>query len=232
MKKYLDFYKQNNLSRVVLEENRKRGEHVVSYGGFNFVVKENVFSPEIFNGNKLFTPVLEKNIKNGDSMIEIGCGSGITGLYLAKKKKLSKLVLADINPDAVENAKLNAVNLGLDEKTSVYKSDVFDQIPEKQYDIIYWNHPWLPEEENYKYKDELDKGLFDPNYKYLTKYIEGLKRFSKDNTRVFLGFGDFGDIVELEKICNNNNYHSVEIASEKGDENGDVNFILFEIIKK
>lgn len=232
MKKYQEYYEQNNLSRDVLDKNRKIGFHYFIYEGVRFAVYENVFSPQIFNGNKLFTPALERAIPRDSSMLEIGSGSGITGLYLTKKGIVSDLTLTDINPDAVKNSKDNARFLEIEEKVQTFESDVFDNIPEKEYDIIYWNHPWLPEESDYRHKDNLDKGLFDPDYKYLTKYIEGLESYSHNNTRIFLGFGDFGNLQELKSICDRYGYENIQIASQKGDENGEVKFILYELKRK
>jgi methylase of polypeptide subunit release factors len=232
MKKYNNYEKQNNLSRQILDLNRKKGDHMFKFNEYEYIVKEGVFSPEIFNGHQTFTPKLaELNLKN-KSMLEIGAGSGITGLYLMKNNKLSKLTLADINPNAVSNCKLNVNKFKLTGKVDVIQSDVYDQIPKKYYDIVYWNHPWLPEEENYEYKDELDKGLFDPDYKYLTKYVKGLNVYLSKKGRAFLGFGDFGDVTILTKIAKESNFSVKEIIRETGEENGDVEFILYELVRK
>lgn len=231
MAKYSKFHEQNNLSRKVLDLNRKKGDHEFSFNGVNFLIKKNVFSPEIFNGHQTFTPKLSEFDFSGKSMLEIGCGSGITGLYLLLKSNLKELTMSDINPNAVENSKINADKLRVSDKVKVFQSDVFDQIPLKKYDIIYWNHPWLPEEEHYEYEDEIDRGLFDPDYKYLKKYISGLNKYLAVGGRVFLGFGDFGEISILKNIAQESNFKIKELAREKGDENGEVEFILYELIK-
>ena len=225
------FIKQNNISREVLQNNRDLGQHALIYDGYEFVVFDQVFSPKVFNGWRVFTQRLTKENFIGKDLLEIGSGTGITGLYLYQKNGLNLVVLSDINPYAVANSRQNVSKFGLETKVKVVESNVFDQIPkDRKFDVIYWNYPWLPEEKEYQYTDEVDRGLFDPNYQYLKKYLHEAKSFLKPKGRIFLGFGDFGDIDYLTFLTKREGYILRELTSESGSEGIKVKFILYELI--
>ena len=225
------FLRQNDISRAVLQYNRELGRHVVRYGGMDFVVYDQVFSPEVFNGWRVFTARLSKENFIGKDMLEVGCGSGITGLFLCKKKGLGSLLLSDINPYAVANTRENIDKFGIGDRAEVCQSNVFDKIPKRRrFDIIYWNYPWLPEAARYEYKDEVERGLFDPDYRYLKKYLQEARKFLRKGGRVFLGFGDFGDIDYLTFLSKRENYVLHEMVKQPGREGKDVQFILYELI--
>ena len=70
--------------------------------------------------------------------LELGCGSGLISIVASKKG--ASVVATDINPVAVEmlkkNCILNAANL------EIIESDLFQHIPEQQFDIIAINPPY------------------------------------------------------------------------------------------
>lgn len=228
---YISSEEQIKHSRAVLEQNRKLSKHVVRYDGFDFVVFPQVFSPGVFNAWKVFSQALLHEKIKGD-FLEIGAGSGITGLYLLLKNKINSAVLTDVNPEAIKNSEENIKRFGLISRAQAILSDVFDQIPAaRKFDVIYWNYPWIYEESNYKHKDELDKGLFDPGYKNLEKYLRDARNCLKPNGRLFLGFGSFGNKILLEKLCEQYKFKLKKIVEEEGEENGKVKFMLYEIRK-
>lgn len=73
---------------------------------------------------------IEKNIKNDDTVLDIGCGSGILSI-VAAKLGAKKVTGIDLDKAAVkvsqENVKLN----GLDNKISIYHGDLISQENEK-----------------------------------------------------------------------------------------------------
>lgn len=89
-------------------------------------------------------------IKN---IADIGVGSGVLSFILADRiKKHEKIVGIDINPDAVEASKINAVKLKVD-NFSAYQVDITNEsdysflqkknnLP-KAYDLIVSNPPWI-----------------------------------------------------------------------------------------
>ena len=82
------------------------------------------------------------NVIPGERVLEIGCGSGVVSIHCAKNGCIVTAV--DINPEAVETARINAdLNyVPLD----VIHSDVYDSV-DGVFDTIIFNLPYLPVEE-------------------------------------------------------------------------------------
>jgi release factor glutamine methyltransferase len=72
------------------------------------------------------------------SVLEIGCGSGIVSLSWARSNAVTGV---DINPDAVELSKENALKNNL--QASFIQSDLFSNVNGK-FDVILFNPPYLP----------------------------------------------------------------------------------------
>jgi SAM-dependent methyltransferase len=91
---------------------------VTKYINKKYKILNNKFS--IFINKKIFEPnlttillidVAVKIIKNNDKVLDLGCGSGVVGCYLYKKKIIRHIYGSDISQEAVNCAKYNAKNL-------------------------------------------------------------------------------------------------------------------------
>lgn len=76
-------------------------------------------------------------------IVDLGTGSGCIGLSLAREIPLSEVSLVDISEQAVETAKRNAAQLGV-EKLSFFLHDMH-QVLDETFDIIVSNPPYLSE---------------------------------------------------------------------------------------
>jgi len=81
------------------------------------------------------------------SVLDMGTGIGIQALAAAKNNKVSKVLAADIDKEAVAYCKRNLKN----NKIKIIKSDLFSDISGK-FDTIIFNPPYLPEEKDIKTK--------------------------------------------------------------------------------
>ncbi len=106
----------------------------------------------------LLISVIEKLDLNGKTALEIGTGSGIISLFLAKTAK--HVTAIDINPEAICCAKENAARNKI-KNVEFRKSDLFENVKEilrnkesskasnvgeRKFDIIVFNPPYLPDE--------------------------------------------------------------------------------------
>lgn len=132
----------------LIDERRKRRplQHILGeteFMGYPFVVKENVLIPRM--DTEVVVAEALNHISNKDSILDLCCGSGIIGISMVKcaaEKGINlKLTSIDVSDDAIaltkENAALNKVKL------DVIKSNLFDGVKRKKYNMIISNPPYI-----------------------------------------------------------------------------------------
>ncbi|MBZ9910436.1 MULTISPECIES: methyltransferase domain-containing protein [Mesorhizobium] len=153
--------------------------------GLDLAVHEGVYPPQDFHSWRWYTdnfPPVE-----GKSILEIGCGFGLPGLYLAKLGAAS-LVACDIDPKAVANALENAARNGI-KNVEVIESDIFTNVPpHRKFDFIFWNYPSVFAPDDYQYEDNIERGAIDPGYGLLCRYLSEGPKFLTEAGSILLGF--------------------------------------------
>lgn len=111
-----------------------------------------VFSKsKLDSGTKLLLETIELE-KKAKTVIDMGCGYGPIGIYIAKKYPGKKVFMYDINEKAVDLSKINA-NLN-DVEVIVKQSDLFAEVNFKA-DVIITNPPIRTGKKNvYRLYDE------------------------------------------------------------------------------
>lgn len=94
----------------------------------------------------LVEEVLEHWQPGFHSILDIGTGSGIIAVSLAKHLSTAKITAVDKNPEALELAGENIKLHGLDERISLVRADLFPPGNAK-YDCIVSNPPYIPSEQ-------------------------------------------------------------------------------------
>ena len=90
-----------------------------------------------------------KEIKPFGKGLDLGCGSGAIALALAHALPLWTFTATDISQKALDLAKENAKNLGLDSRVSFRLGSWFEAVPEGEtYDLIVTNPPYVGEMED------------------------------------------------------------------------------------
>ena len=83
--------------------------------------------------------LMEENISEGDSVIDVGTGSGIL-MIAADRLGASEIYVTDIDELAVESAKENLeLNKISEEKAKVYKGDLISVVENKKFDVVVAN---------------------------------------------------------------------------------------------
>ena len=102
------------------------------------------FGPDTYRFVALIEAELSRQpLASGARILDIGCGAGPGGMAaaLAAKAASPQLVLADINPRALDFARANAALAGLVDVT-FQQSDLFSSLPGR-FDLIVANPPYL-----------------------------------------------------------------------------------------
>lgn len=117
----------------------------IQWNGLSLAVFPEVYPPH--EDSFLLAEAAEKY--SSGRVLDLGCGSGIAGICAAKNKNVIELVLADISPDSLENAKSNlkrnkAFPCGCASKAKFVKSNLFSNLLGEKFDTILFNPPYLP----------------------------------------------------------------------------------------
>lgn len=113
----------------------------VALCGFTLRVAPTVFHPKLFFTSRfLGEHVLSLDLR-GKTVLDMGTGSGIIGLCAARAG--AEVVSVDINPAAVECARVNAATNRLSERIRCIHSNLFSSLSAgERFDCIVWNPPF------------------------------------------------------------------------------------------
>jgi len=87
---------------------------------------------------RLALSLLERYVKKGDLLIDVGCGSGILSLA-ALLLGAEKAIGVDIDETAIEESEENARRLSLEDRAEFYRGNLLKDIPFTETDIILCN---------------------------------------------------------------------------------------------
>jgi HemK-related putative methylase len=152
-----------------------------------------VYHPTPNSSSELFL----RNLKAMDKskigkVLEIGAGCGAISLYIAAHWN-AKVVASDISPMAIETIEKNAAANGL--KIETVNSDLFENIQEREFDLIIFNAPLIDKEP----ENNVERySLCDPGGHITQSYLQGAGRFLKKGG------------MAIVSICSNSAYEVLD----------------------
>jgi release factor glutamine methyltransferase len=165
-----------------------------------FTVMPGVFSPAYSTDTRWFAermvPIIGKS-----TFLEIGTGTGVIACLAVLNG--AKVIATDINPQAIENTKLNQKNLGIN--FEIRLGSVFSPIKENEkFDVIFWNHPFNYTDD--KVNDMLTASVFDEKYSDLKRYFIHAKEHLLPQGKLLLGTGNIARINLIKKMAKEQGY--------------------------
>ncbi len=134
--------------------------------------------------------------KKSITVIDVCTGSGCIGIEISKKSNVEKLILSDINKNAIEVAKKNASMIIPNQKTIFAVGNAMEPIEEyfKDADVIVANPPYIlskKEVDDLVLKNEPHEALFTSGHlEVYSSILDGLKKCSKKPLLVVFELGD------------------------------------------
>ena len=120
--------------------------------GLPFYVDERVIVPRSFIGELLDSHFGGASDETGsliddpsavENVLDLCTGSGCLAILASRAFPNARVDAVDISRDALEVAARNVADFGLQDRVMLYRGDLFGPIPNKRYDLIISNPPYV-----------------------------------------------------------------------------------------
>lgn len=137
-----------------------------------------------------------------DSVLDMCTGSGCLAILAALAFPYAQVDAVDVSPDALEVARRNVDDYGLGDRLALHQSDLFDSLPERQYDVIICNPPYvnsgsmdaLPQE--YRHEPRLALAGGADGMDLVRRILGAAPRYLSENGVLVLEIGHERDFFE------------------------------------
>ena len=155
---------------------------VFEHRGMKISFCDGVYEPS--EDSFLLLDALENEMWSGaESVLEIGCGTGIVSIFLCGKVK--DVFSLDINMRAVSCTKQNMAN-NMVSNSHVFSSDLFSAIGDRKFDAIIFNTPYLPEDKDTEaFSDPIWSGGQSGRY-VIERFLKGALKHIASHGKIFL----------------------------------------------
>ncbi|MBQ7668060.1 MAG: peptide chain release factor N(5)-glutamine methyltransferase [Clostridia bacterium] len=186
--------------------------------GYKFYVDENVLIPQ--PDTEILVEKCIENVQNGAKILDMCTGSGCIAIALKKKLQNAKVYALDISREALNVAKKNAIMN--DAEIEFIESNMFENLLEKDFDVIISNPPYIRKGEINSLPTEvknepilaLDGG--DDGLKFYRELAVNSKKFLKNGGKLFLEIG-YDQKEEVKVILQNECYSDIKVYKDYGD---------------
>ncbi len=179
-------------------------------GDFDIETSDLVYIPS----DDTFLLAENLDISSGDSVLEIGTGSGLVALYASRLS--SNITVSDINYNALELAEENFKRNGVDGVELVF-GNLFEPFTDRKFDVILFNTPYLPTDVDDVLEDDLNYA-FDggaDGRKVIDKFLDEVKNHLNDGGKVQMIQSSLSDNEKTLKKLDENGFISEISKSEK-----------------
>ena len=174
-------------------------KRIYTYGSIKLQIPPEVFHPGFFTSTHFLLQYIKKLRLENKSFLEMGAGSGLISVYGAKQN--AKVTAIDINPVAIKFLRNNSEENNV--RLNIVQSDLFEDIPVQQFDIIAVNPPY------YKKKPQtlLDHAWYcGENGEFFFDLFTQLPKYIHKNSEVLMVLCDGCDIGMIEDAAHQNGF--------------------------
>jgi len=233
---YLEFERQLSETELAplreLVKRRGQGEPLqhllgtIEFCGQTFAIDRRALVPR--PETEELVELLKSEIRNPKSeILDVGTGSGIIALSLAKQFPEAEILAVDVSEEALSLARENAARLGLSERVQFQKGDLLENLTER-FDLIVANLPYVSMHDRNLLAREV---LHDPEIalfagpkgdELVGRLIEQAPSHLNPNGLLALEIG-INQAEGSTKVLRQKNYHDIQ---SKKDYSGITRFLL------
>ena len=175
------------------------GTTTYTYKNIHLQIPPGVFHPGFFFSTKLLLKYISKLPLAGQTILELGAGSGLISIYAAGKG--ADVTASDINTVAVSGLKKNSFSNKI--QMTIIESDLFARIPKQAFDLIAINPPY--------YKKNGSSGkeyawYCGENGEFFNGFFNGLDNYLHSKTQVLMILCEGCDIEMVKAFAAANNF--------------------------
>ena len=170
----------------------RRNSEKIFLGDCTFLVSNDVYKP----AEDTFLLAENLAVEEDDVVLDMGTGCGILGVLAAKKA--GEVVAVDVNPYAVQCARINAKLNRVVEKMDIRQGNLFEPLKEdEKFDVIIFNPPYLPSKADSQ-KTWIEKAWSGgpTGRNFIDKFISEAPNHLKKGGRIFLVQSSLSNIGE------------------------------------
>jgi len=199
----------------------------VEFCGQTFAIDKRAMVPRPETEELVELLKAETGKRKAESIVDVGTGSGVIALSLAKEFPGPKVFAVDVSEDALALARENAAKLGLSGRVQFQKGDLLENFSER-FDLIVANLPYISMQDRESLSREVlhdpEIALFggDHGDELIRSLIEQAPSRLNPEGLLALEIG----INQAEALCEflrQKNYHDIE---SKKDYSGVARFLL------
>lgn len=135
-------------------------------------------------------------------VLDLCCGGGCIGLASAHYLSTVHVDLVDLDPSALELARENITRMEMTDRVRVHESDLFESLPDIQYDLILSNPPYVDSQDldsmpaEYHREPELALGSGPDGLVLTRKILASAGRYLKPSGILVLEVGNSWEALE------------------------------------
>lgn len=177
------------LGMIGAHEWRRKGVDVPALGA-RLHPRYGVFAPVRGEHVDLVAEAARRWPVAGKQALDVGTGTGVLAFVLARAG--ASVTATDVSPAALASAAEDAARLGLTGRVVPVLADLF---PERSFDLVVCNPPWLPAEA----VTPLDRAIYDPGGAFLARFLAGLRAHLSPGGEGWLVLSDLAERIGLRR---------------------------------
>lgn len=188
--------------------------------GLDFIVAPDVLIPRPETEILVENAIKDLQSKENAAFCEVGVGSGCICVSILHELSSATAVGLDISEKALEITQKNAEKHRVSDRLTLLRSDVFDVLTDRQFDMIVSNPPYVPRGDFESLQPEVRD--FEPQIaltdgsnglSIIEKIVSGAPRFLRPGGGLLMEIG-FGQSEAVQDVFDRQIWHQVEFLDD------------------